>query len=66
MKCTEREVLTLVEELDKQHSGQVNYREFLKYSYLCQMYILHFKLQGLLLMEAKQGLVTVGFLEHIL
>ena len=66
MKCTEREVMTLISELDKQNSGQVNYREFLKFSYLCQMYIFHFKLHGLLLAEAKQGLVTVGYLEHVL
>jgi hypothetical protein len=49
MKCTEREVAKLVEELDKENSGLVNYNEFLKYSYLCQMYIYHFKLENMLI-----------------
>jgi Ca2+-binding EF-hand superfamily protein len=35
MKCTEREVAKLVEELDRENSGLVNYNEFLKFSYLC-------------------------------
>jgi Ca2+-binding EF-hand superfamily protein len=35
MKCTEREVKKLVEELDSEKTGNVNYNEFLKYSYLC-------------------------------
>lgn len=39
MKVTESEVQTLVQELDKDGMGQVNYQDFLKYSYLCQMYI---------------------------
>ena len=45
MKCTEREVMKLVQELDNQNTGFVNYNEFLKYSYLCQMYIYHYKLE---------------------
>lgn len=53
MKCTEREVEKLVSELDTSNTGQVNYREFLKYSYMCSMYINHFKLQNLL--QAKLG-----------
>ena len=48
MKCLPREVELLVKELDKENSGSVNYHEFLKYSYLCQMYIYHFKLENLL------------------
>ena len=48
MKCTEREVMKLVHELDNQNTGFVNYNEFLKYSYLCQMYIYHYKLEILL------------------
>jgi Ca2+-binding EF-hand superfamily protein len=48
MKCTEREVMQLVEELDKAKTGEVNYNEFLKFSYMCQMYIYHFKLENLL------------------
>lgn len=35
MKVTENEVGKLIEELDKGKTGQVNYHEFLKYSYLC-------------------------------
>ena len=44
MKCTEREVMKLVQELDQEQSGFVDYNAFLKYSYLSQMYINHFKL----------------------
>ena len=76
MKCTEREVLKLVEELDQEKSGLVNYNEFLKYSYLSQMFVYHFKLE-LLLREvdqkentqegaASKGLVTVKQLDDIL
>ena len=61
MKCTESEVSQLVKELDKTGSGQVNYKEFLKFSYMCQMFIYHFKLESILtsLDEAKNGLVSV-------
>jgi Ca2+-binding EF-hand superfamily protein len=34
MKLTEREVEKLIEELDADKSGKINYQEFLKYSYL--------------------------------
>jgi len=39
MKVTDGEVKNLVEELDREKTGKVNYQDFLKYSYLCQMYI---------------------------
>ena len=45
MKATKRELENLVLELDKDQTGNVNYAEFLKYSYLCAMYIYHFKLE---------------------
>ena len=35
MKVTDNEVESLLKELDPQNSGQVNYRDFLKFSYLC-------------------------------
>jgi len=68
MKCTEFEVSQLVEELDSDKTGQVNFNEFLKYSYLCQMYIFHFKLESLLQIqdESKKGLVSVLQLDKIL
>ena len=45
MKVTEREIKNLVSELDKEQTGSVNYSEFLKYSYLCAMYIYHLQLE---------------------
>ena len=68
MKCTEGEVATLVQELDKENTGNVNYKEFLKFSYMCQMYIYHFKLENMLaaLDQDKKGLVSVSQLEQIL
>ena len=68
MKCTEREVSELVKELDKQNTGQVNYNEFLKFSYMCQMFIYHFKLESLLTSrdQNKNGLVSVANLDEIL
>lgn len=68
MKCTEREVMKLVEELDKEQTGNVNYANFLKYSYLSQMYIYHFKLESLLVQSDTQGkgLVSVELLESVL
>jgi len=45
MKVTEREIENLVNELDKDQTGNINYSEFLKYSYLCAMYIYHLKLE---------------------
>ena len=44
-KATEREIKNLVSELDKEQTGSVNYSEFLKYSYLCAMYIYHLQLE---------------------
>lgn len=62
MKCTEREVQKLVEELDKEQTGNVNYSEFLKYSYLCQMYIYHYNLEFRIneFDSEKKGMVTVA------
>ena len=54
MKCTEREVQILVSELDINNTGNVNYSEFLKYSFLSQMFIYHFKLE-LMLRECEQS-----------
>jgi hypothetical protein len=48
MKVTDGEVAALVEELDREKKGKVNYQEFLKYSYLCQMYIQHLNLEYML------------------
>lgn len=53
MKCSVREVQELVSELDNENTGHVNYEEFLKYSYLCQMYIYHYQLE-LMLFEIDQ------------
>ena len=47
----------------------VNYSEFLKYSYLSQMFIYHFKLEMILREFDKQnnnGMVTVGQLDQAL
>lgn len=68
MKCTEREVRKLVEELDNSNTGFVNYNEFLKYSYLCQMYIYHYKLECLIRErdQASSGMVSVADLDLIL
>lgn len=41
MKVQDRELNTLVEELDSEKKGQINYQEFLKYSYLSAMYLQH-------------------------
>jgi len=51
----------LVEELDAEKVGKVNYQEFMKYSYLSQMYINHLNLEYQLneLDVSKKGLVTV-------
>ena len=68
MKCTEREVKKLVEELDKEQTGTVNYNEFLKYSYLCQMYIYHYNLEFRIneIDTEKKGMVSVAQLDEIL
>jgi Ca2+-binding EF-hand superfamily protein len=39
MKVEDRELDKLVEELDTEGNGKINYKEFLKYSYLSAMYI---------------------------
>ena len=68
MKVTEHEVQKLVEELDKEKCGKVNYQDFLKYSYLCKMYIQHLNLEYTLnlLDSSQKGLITVGQLDEIL
>lgn len=48
MKLTDRDVETLIKEMEKSDTtgkGQVNYKDFLKYSYLCLMYLNHFDLE---------------------
>jgi|DEB0MinimDraft_12_1074336.scaffolds.fasta_scaffold292386_1 Ca2+-binding EF-hand superfamily protein len=68
MKVTESEVEALVSELDVGKTGRVNYEEFLKYSYLCQMYIQHLNLEYMLNMldNEHKGLITVGQLDEML
>ena len=39
MKVTDGEVQALVKELDKEESGQINYIDFMKYSFLAQMFL---------------------------
>lgn len=62
MKITDREVQKLIEELDQSQTGKVNYKDFLKYSYLCTMYLKHFNLEIMLndLDKEKKGLITVA------
>jgi len=68
MKMTDREAQKLIEELDSTKTGKVNYKDFLKYSYLCTMYLKHFNLETMLneMDEKKQGFVTVAQLDKIL
>lgn len=68
MKVTDREVQKLVEQLDQENQGKVNYKDFLKYSYLSQLYLNHFKLEMMLheLDTDNKGLVTVAQLDEIL
>ena len=57
MKVSDREVELLIKELEQDKSGQINYKDFLKYSYLCHMYLNHFKLEMVLndLDKEKKG-----------
>jgi Ca2+-binding EF-hand superfamily protein len=48
MKLTDREVQALVEQLDQENQGRVNYKDFLKFSYLSQLYLNHYKLEIML------------------
>jgi len=68
MKVTDSEVKELVDELDREGAGQVNYKDFLKYSYLCQMFISHLELENILtaLDHDKQGLISVAQLDDVL
>jgi hypothetical protein len=45
MKVTDREVEMLVQQMEKDKMNMVNYKDFLKYSYLCKMYFNHLKLE---------------------
>lgn len=45
MKVTDSEIKDLVTELDGDNEGKVNYKDFLKYSYLSQMFLSHIELQ---------------------
>lgn len=68
MKVQDRELDTLITELDSEKKGQINYQEFLKYSYLSAMYLQH----GLLKIQLdandtqQKGLITVAQLDGIL
>ena len=68
MKVSEREVELLFKELDDSNSGQINYKDFLKYTYLCHMYLNHYKLEIILndLDVEKKGLITVSQLDKTL
>lgn len=68
MKISDRESQELVKQLDEMNQGQVNYKDFLKYSYLCEMYLKHYNLELLLTNEDKEkkGLITVAQLDKIL
>jgi|TARA_B110000285_G_C15081490_1_gene593760 Ca2+-binding EF-hand superfamily protein len=71
MKLTDRDVELLIKEMEKSDAsgqGKVNYREFLKYSYLCLMYLNHNDLEMRLveLDVEKKGLISVGQFDEIL
>jgi|TARA_B110000285_G_C15083410_1_gene594798 Ca2+-binding EF-hand superfamily protein len=68
MKVEDRELNTLIEELDSEKKGQINYQEFLKYSYLSAMYLQHGRLRSELDRNDTQqkGLITVAQLDVIL
>jgi Ca2+-binding EF-hand superfamily protein len=62
MKVTDREVEKLIEQLDQENQGKINYKDFLKFSYLAQLYLNHLKLEMMLTQmdSDKRGLVTVA------
>lgn len=68
MKVTDNEVQLLIQELDKEQQGMINYKEFLKYSYLSHMFIMQIALEGELNQadSDNKGLVTVEQLDQIL
>lgn len=68
MKVSDREVEILVKELDNTGAGHINYKDFLKYTYLCHMYLNHYKLELILndLDKEKKGLITVSQLDATL
>mmetsp|Transcript_4166 Transcript_4166/g.6200 ORF Transcript_4166/g.6200 Transcript_4166/m.6200 type:complete len:133 (+) Transcript_4166:1039-1437(+) len=68
VRLTEREQDEILKALDASNQGSVNYMDFLKYSYLCHMYLNHYKLEMALkeLDKDKKGLVTVSQLDDIL
>ena len=62
MKSTEKQVEKLITDLDQENQGKVNYKDFLKFSYLCHMYKNHYELELMLnqLDKDGKGLVTVA------
>ena len=54
--------------LDSENEGKVNYREFMKYSYMCHMYIHIYNLEYHMKESdtENKGMVTVGQLKDIL
>mmetsp|Transcript_4165 Transcript_4165/g.6196 ORF Transcript_4165/g.6196 Transcript_4165/m.6196 type:complete len:141 (+) Transcript_4165:1028-1450(+) len=68
MKIGEHEMTTVMSQLSAEGEKPVNYMDFLKYSYLCHMYLNHYKLEMALkeLDKDKKGLVTVSQLDDIL
>ncbi len=68
MKVTDREVEVLVEQMEKDKLNMVNYKDFLKYSYLCKMYFNHMKLEIELkqLDSTNKGMITVRQLDELL
>jgi len=68
VRLTEREQDEILKALDASNQGSVNYMDFLKYSYLCHLYINHYKLEMLLQKVDKEGrgMITVGQLDDIL
>lgn len=61
MKLSDREVQVLLEKMDKEKLNTVNYKDFLKFSYLCHMYINYSKLEYEMkqLDKENKGLITV-------
>lgn len=45
MKATDREIQTLVDELDSKHEGTIGYEEFLNSCFLSYIYLKEYKLR---------------------
>ena len=68
MKATEREVQTLVKDLDMKCEGSISYEEFLHSCFLSYIYLKEFKLRTLC-QEAdldKKGGITIAQVKQIL